>query len=93
MLAQSERLSAKAGIHETDLTMKLAGIQVQAISEAILDAYRAIDALRVMVRIELNEILEEIVDGEGLRILVFNLITWAEKTDRVGDLIEGAASA
>ena len=36
-----------------------------------------------MLRIELDEILTEIVDGNSLLVLVFNLITWAEQTDRI----------
>ena len=43
-----------------------------------------------MVRIELDESLAEISGGAGLRVLVFNLITWAERTGRVDDLIQGA---
>ena len=70
--------------------MKLTGKQVQEIREALLDAYGSVDALRIMVRIELDETLEAIAGGENLRVLVFNLITWAERTGRVDDLIQGA---
>ena len=72
------------------MTRKLTGKQAQEIHEAILDAYGAVDALRIMVRFELGVTLEEIVGGEGLRVLIFNLITWAERTGRVDDLIQGA---
>ena len=72
------------------MTMKLSGKQIQEIREAILDAYGSVDALRIMLRIELDENLLEIAGGEGLRVLVFNLITWAERSGRVDDLIEGA---
>ncbi len=70
---------------------KLTGKQVQEISDAILNAYGSVAALRMMVRIELDEILDEIAGGESLRIVTFNLITWAERSGRVEDLVRGAA--
>ncbi len=69
---------------------QLTGKQVQEIREALLAAYGSVDTLRIMVRIELNETLEAIAGGENLRVLIFNLITWAERTGRVDDLIQGA---
>lgn len=71
--------------------MKLSGKEIQEIRDAILDGYGSVDALRMMVKIELEESLEEIAGGENLRVLVFNLITWAERFDRVDELIKGAA--
>lgn len=73
------------------MTGKLSGRQVQEISDAILNAYGSVAALRMMVRIELDEILDEIAGGESLRVVTFNLITWAERSGRVEDLIRGAA--
>jgi hypothetical protein len=47
------------------MTGKLSGKQVQEISDAILNAYGSVAALRIMVRIELDEFLDEIAGGDG----------------------------
>ena len=72
--------------------MKLNGRQIQEIRDALLDAYPTHDALRMMVRIKLNENLEDIAGGENQRVVVFNLVSWAERTGRVEELIAGAYS-
>jgi hypothetical protein len=74
-----------------DLSMQLTGAQVQQIQDALLDGYSTQDELRIMVRIKLGQRLDAIVDGGNVRVLAFNLVSWAEQTDRVGDLVEGAA--
>ena len=70
--------------------MSLTGKQLQDICSALIDAYQSLDDLRIMVRFELNEKLEAIASGDNLRVVVFNLTTWAERTGRVDDLVEGA---
>src|SRR5262245_23551259 len=70
--------------------MRLTGKQVKKVQDALLDAYATKDLLRIMVRVELDEKLESIADGENLRVLIFNLVTWAEQYGRVDDLIQGA---
>ncbi len=50
------------------------------------------DDLVQMVRHELNEDLDEIAGNDKLRTVVFNLIEWAEKSDRLGELINGAVA-
>ncbi len=70
--------------------MQLTGQQVQQIRGALLAAYTTRESLAMMVRVQLNEYLEAIADGENLRVLVFNLVSWAERTGRVDELIQGA---
>lgn len=70
--------------------MLLTGKQLQEICSALIDAYQSVDELRILVRFELDENLASIASGADLRIVVFNLVTWAERTGRINDLIGGA---
>jgi hypothetical protein len=70
--------------------MKLSGKQIGEIQDALLDAYPDRDALRMMVRIELEENLESIADGSNQRVVIFNLINWADRVGCVDALIQGA---
>ena len=64
----------------------------QFFQEALLDAYTSPDDLRIMVRLELDRNLAAIAGGENLRVVMFNLISWAEQQGRVDDLVRGAAN-
>ena len=68
----------------------LTGQQIAQLRDALLAAYPTHAALREMVRVELDENLVAIADGEALRAVVFSLITWAESTGRTLELIDGA---
>lgn len=68
----------------------LTGRQIEQLQEALLDAFASHGALRMLARIELEQNLDAIAGGENLRVLVFNLISWAEQTGAVAQLIEGA---
>ncbi|HQY93273.1 MAG TPA: toll/interleukin-1 receptor domain-containing protein [Caldilinea sp.] len=68
----------------------LTGRQIEQLQNALLDAFPSRDALRMLARIELEQNLDAIAGGENLRVLVFNLISWAEQTDVVARLIDGA---
>lgn len=70
--------------------MQLTGRQIQQIRDAILDAYPTRDELRALVRIELDQNLDSIAGGDNLRILVFNLVTWAEQHGRIDELVNSA---
>lgn len=70
--------------------MRLARQQAKEILEAMLSAYGNKSSLGIMVRLQLDEDLDKIAGGENLRVLVFNLIRWAEATDSVAKLIEAA---
>lgn len=69
--------------------MRLTGKQIAQIRDALLAAFSKA-TLREMVRIELDEVLEHIADGENFRIVAFNLVSWAEQHGRMDDLIGGA---
>jgi hypothetical protein len=69
--------------------MKLARQQFQQIQAALLDAYdRA--GLRRMVRLGLDTPLEDITSGRTDPDVVFELIAWAERADKVPALIQAA---
>ena len=70
--------------------MTLPGKLFEEIEEALLAAFPKRDDLIRMVRIELDENLEAIADGENLRSVVFNLVSWAEQRDMVDALVQGA---
>ena len=70
--------------------MKLTGQKVQQICDALIDAYPTRDLLRMMVRVELDENLEEIAGGENQNVVVFNLVSWAERDGRIDELITRA---
>jgi hypothetical protein len=65
--------------------------QVQQIYDALLDGYDE-PTLRQMVRVELDVRLDVIAGGSNLTDLTLNLIEWAERHNRVGDLVQGALS-
>ncbi|MEZ4659112.1 MAG: toll/interleukin-1 receptor domain-containing protein [Caldilineaceae bacterium] len=70
----------------------LTGKQLHQIQEALLHAFPSRDMLAMLVRIELDETLDALADGANQRVFIFNLLTWAERTDRVADLIAGAVN-
>lgn len=65
--------------------MQLTGKQVQQIQDALLDGYPSKDELRMLVRVKLDQNLDAIVGGDNLRVITFNLVSWAERSDRVDD--------
>ena len=70
--------------------MELSGEHVKRIHAALLSGYD-LPTLRMMVRYELNETLSEIVPTQGtLSEIVLDLIQWAEKQDRVRQLLIAA---
>ena len=68
----------------------LTGRQIEQLQDALIDAFASHDALRMLARIELEQNLDAIAGGENLRVLVFNLISWAEQAGAVAQLIDGA---
>lgn len=73
--------------------MTLTGSQIAQLLDALLDAYPRHDALRMMVRVEMNENLDAIAGGGNLRGVAFSLIEWAISTGRIQELIAGARRA
>lgn len=72
--------------------MPLTGSQVYQLQQAILSAFDEA-SLAQMVRIRLDENLASIAGGANLGDVVFNLITWAERTGHTEALIAGAAAS
>jgi V8-like Glu-specific endopeptidase len=70
--------------------MKLSGAEQKKLSEALLDAYRSHNALRIMVRFQLDENLNAIAGIGLLKDVVFELIDWAESAGKLERLIIGA---
>lgn len=73
--------------------MKLTGSQLQTLQSALLSAYGSPAPLAQMVRTELEQNLHAIAGGENLSEIVFSLITWAERTGNLPQLVEGATAA
>jgi formylglycine-generating enzyme required for sulfatase activity len=69
--------------------MKLTGVQFKQIQEALLAAFDEA-GLRQMVRVGLGEDLPQVAGGQNLTEIVSNLVTWAERQNRVQDLINAA---
>ena len=62
---------------------------VSRLSQILLGAFDE-QELREVVKFELNEDLDAIAGGADLNERVFNLVTWAERTNRLSDLLAGA---
>ena len=73
--------------------MALTGQQIKQLQQALLDAFPSKALLEMMVRIELDEQLDAIAYGDNQTVIVYKLITWAERTGSVHALIAGAAAA
>jgi len=58
--------------------MKLSSSETEKLFEALLDAYRDYDKLKMMVRLKLGESLERFAGKGDLETVVFNLIDSAE---------------
>ena len=72
--------------------MKLSGQQFRLVREALLSAFTSKEQLSMMVRVQLDENLNAIAGGENLRVIIFNLVSWAESRGGVADLIQGACA-
>lgn len=68
----------------------LTGRQIEQAQNALLEAFPSRDALRMLTRIELNENLDAIAGGDNLRVIAFNLVSWAEQTGVFARLVDGA---
>jgi hypothetical protein len=69
--------------------MRLNKAQFQQTEAALLHAFDR-DALRMMLRRQLDEDLDVVAGDDELATVVFNLVTWAERNSRVNELIAGA---
>ena len=70
--------------------MRLSGFQHQKIQQALLAAFDEA-RLRQMARFELDTDLDQIAGGKDLTERAYNLVLWADRQDRILDLVDGAA--
>lgn len=68
----------------------LAGKQLRAAMNALLDAYSTEAALSQMVKFGLNENLAVIAGGSTLQDKVFSLLEWARMRGRMSELLQAA---
>ena len=68
------------------------GRKLEEIHAALLDAFTHA-SLRQMVRFQLDQQLERIAVGDSYDEIVFELVEWAERNDRLTDLLHGACAA
>ena len=70
---------------------RLSGPQFKQFHAALLDAYTEAD-LEQMTRLEMNVNLDAVAGGSNLNSIAFNLIDWAQRTGRLGELIQAATT-
>ena len=70
--------------------MKLEPEQFQELQLALLDAYTTENQLTQMVRLQLNTNLATITKNSNLSQSIFELISWAERTDSLSIFLDGA---
>ena len=79
-----------AGQEETEQPMAdLTGKQIERFCDALIAAFDRSE-LEQLTRIDLEEDLEAIVGSGKRNVVVFELVTWAQRTGRVGDLLTAA---
>lgn len=84
-------LRTKAPMPATQSSFRLAGAQVQLLHAALVDAFDT-TSLKLMVRTELDEDLDVIAGGSNRAEVAYNLIRWAERNNRLADLIRGSCT-
>lgn len=70
--------------------MELNNTQLKQLNDALLSAFPIEFELKKMVRIRLEEWLDDIAPGSQLPERVMNLTKWAVEQGRLDDLIRGA---
>ncbi len=84
---QAGQSAARPGI--ASQPNQLTGEQIQALWQALLDAYTP-STLAQMVRFQLNERLDAIAGGDNFSDRVYHLIDWAERTGQLPLLVAKA---
>ena len=70
--------------------MTLNGLQFRALQDALMKAFLTKQELAQMVRVRLDVSLEVIAGSGDYKAVVFKLIEWADSTDKVLELVQGA---
>lgn len=65
------------------------GTDLKRLHSALINIFRESE-LKMLIRTELNERFEAIVGGQSFSDKVFELLTWAESRERLGELIHAA---
>jgi len=69
----------------------LSSVEIERVADAILEAYPAEAKVTQLVKFALDVELEHVAyRGQPLRGLVLDLLRWARRTHRLGDLLSGA---
>jgi hypothetical protein len=77
-----------------DVNARLTGAQVKLLADGLLAAFTDFDDLSRLVRIALNERLNEVVDQRAtFKDQVWKLVDWAEAKGKVTDLLGAAVEA
>jgi len=96
---ESRRTGAwsKKGVSEAPgreaVSGKVSKEQHKRLTEALLDAFSDYDDLRMMLEHGLGVRLARIVSDKGLEKVVFEIIEWANKQDRIPELLVAARQA
>ncbi len=69
---------------------RLSGPQFKQFHEALLAAFDQ-ESLTQMVRLEMGVNISSVAGGSNFSAVAFNLIDWAQRTGRLGELIAAAA--
>ena len=69
---------------------RLSGPQFKQFHEALLAAFDQ-ESLTLMVRLEMGVNINSVAGGSNFSAVAFNLIDWAQRTGRLGELITAAA--
>ena len=72
--------------------MPLTGKQTKLIQQALCDGFATGDHLAMMLKLEMEVVLDHVVEPGDYRLRVFKLITWAESTGNVRALINAAGA-
>ncbi len=72
--------------------MNLDANQLGQVHRALLQSFDR-DELRMMLRLQLDEDLDVVAGDDELKKVVFNLVTWAERSGRLDDLVAGSLAA
>lgn len=72
------------------MSARLTHSQFKEVQAALLDAFEDYSDLKIMVRVSLNERLEDITPPAKLPVVISNLVTWAEQRGQIEELVQGA---
>src|SRR5215213_3567862 len=72
------------------MAIDLKGKQLEVLRDALVSAFRDYDELKMILRFELDEKLQNYVDRGPMNRVVTELLEWAESKGKLDELIAGA---